>query len=91
METTKSNTAAPSVEVPRMVRPVLAPCPHCGGQGEDIFTSPVENTDVIRCAECGAETKGHEPGTGEHVKAWNAGEALTEEQATNAKREQGFE
>lgn len=54
------------------------------------MTSPVENADVIRCAECGAETAGHEPGTGGHIKAWNAGDVLTNEQSIAAKREAGF-
>ena len=84
-------TQSPARCVQPIIRPALAPCPHCGGQGEDILTPPGECADVIRCAECGAETEGHELGAGQHVKAWNEGKVLTEEQATNAKREQGFE
>lgn len=52
----------------------LKPCTICGGTGEDIATPPVECADVVRCAECGAETAGHEPGTGGHIAAWNRGE-----------------
>ena len=70
--------------------PLLEPCPHCGGPGEDIATPPAENTDVIRCAECMAETAGHEPGTGGHVKAWNDGEVMTMAEAIKARKEQGF-
>lgn len=69
----------------------LSPCPHCGGIGEDIMTSPVENADVICCAGCGAETEGHEPGRGEHILAWNGGRVLTKEQAIEARKEEGFE
>lgn len=67
---------ATAVDQQRLVRPRLKPCPYCRGLGEDIMTPPAENADVFRCEKCGAETEGHEPGTGEHVKAWNAGRVL---------------
>ena len=56
----------------------LNPCPKCGQEngGEDIQTPVAENADVIRCWNCGAETEGHEPGTGRHREAWNRGEVF---------------
>jgi len=56
----------------------LIPCPKCGqkNEGEDIQTPVAENADVIRCWNCGAETEGHEPGTGQHREAWNRGEVF---------------
>lgn len=68
----------------RGLTPALKPCPLCGqiDGGEDIFTPPAENADVIRCHNCGGETKGHEPNTGGHIEAWNRGEVFKPTEVT---------